>query len=62
MLTIEDDLRKTRFWQEGVEEGELLERSKTVRICLERGMSVKAIAKLLKLRVQEVRRLSKCKD
>ena len=61
------DIRKSKVWQEaheegreeGREEGVTRERKTMVQNCLENGMSVKAIAELMKISVKEVRRLSK---
>jgi predicted transposase/invertase (TIGR01784 family) len=58
-----EDLRKTRVWQEAQEEGRAegrTERSEElVQKWLAKGMTIKEIAALLGVSVQEVRRLSK---
>jgi len=57
------DLRETRVWQEGHEEGYAegmaLAQRKFVQKCLEQGMAQKRIAELLGLSLREVRRLVK---
>jgi predicted transposase/invertase (TIGR01784 family) len=58
-----EDLRKTRVWQEALEEGRQEGREKRteelVHKWLAKGMAIKDIAALLDTSVQEVRRLSK---
>ncbi len=65
------DIRKSKVWQEahqegiaegkeiGLEEGKSLEKRKTVRRCLAKGMSVKETADFMEISVHEVRRLAK---
>jgi predicted transposase/invertase (TIGR01784 family) len=54
-----EDLRKTRVWQEAREEGRKEGREEFIQKLLAKGMSIKKIAVLLDVTVQEVRRLSK---
>ena len=53
------DLRKTRVWQEAVEEGREETRQDFVQKLLSNGMSIKEISALLEIPLPEVRRLAK---
>jgi predicted transposase YdaD len=53
------DIRKTRVWQEGLEEGIEKERAATIRKLLAKGDDPKTVAELLEIPVAEVRRLAK---
>lgn len=57
------DLKESKVWQEahqtGREEGRVAERQEMVRNCLADGMSLKEIARLMRIPLKEVRRLAK---
>ncbi|NET45820.1 hypothetical protein [Okeania sp. SIO2B3] len=50
-----DDLKKTRFAQELLEEGEILGKLKVIPSLLRKGFSVEEIAEILELEVEQVR-------
>jgi predicted transposase YdaD len=53
------NIRDTAVWKEAHEEGKVLAKQEMVRNCMANGLSLKQVAKLLKLPLKEVRRLAK---
>jgi predicted transposase/invertase (TIGR01784 family) len=53
------DIRKSKVWQEALEEGEHRASARLIRKWLAKGKSVKEIAELMDLPIKEVRRLVK---
>ncbi len=51
-----DSLRKSKLYQEGVEEGVLKNKLETIPILLELGLTIEQIAERLKLDVETVRK------
>jgi predicted transposase/invertase (TIGR01784 family) len=52
------DIRESRVWKEAVEEGISLHKKEMVKKCLAKGMSVKQIANLMELPLDEVKQLA----